>query len=64
MRFLTEPVYCMTWIWTLHRAHNRSKNPMEEDNIWATNRGARISFISLYCRQPCFWGAMPEPVNQ
>ena len=35
MRFLTGPVYCMTWIWTLHRAHNKLKSPMEEDNIWA-----------------------------
>ena len=35
MRFLIEPVYCMTWIWTLHRAHNKSKSPIEEDNIWA-----------------------------
>ena len=35
MRFLIEPVYCMTWIWTLHRAHNKSKRPIEEDNIWA-----------------------------
>ena len=33
MRFLIEPVYCM--IWTLHRAHNKSKSPIEEDNIWA-----------------------------
>ena len=36
MCFLTEPVYCMTWIWTLHRSYNRSKSPIEEDNIWAT----------------------------
>ena len=36
MRFLIEHVYCMTWIWTLHRAHNKSKSPFEEDNIWAT----------------------------
>ena len=36
MRFLIEPIYCMTWIWTLHRAHNKSKSPIEEDNIWAT----------------------------
>ena len=26
----------MAWIWTLHRAHNKSKSPIEEDNIWAT----------------------------
>ena len=26
----------MTWIWTLHRAHNKLKNPIEEDKIWAT----------------------------
>ena len=32
MRFLREPVYCMTWIWTLH---NKSKSPIEEYNIWA-----------------------------
>ena len=36
MRFLREPDYCMTWIWTLHRAHNKSKSPFEEDNTWAT----------------------------
>ena len=36
IRFLIEPVYSMTWIWTLHRAHNKSKSPNEEDNIWAT----------------------------
>ena len=36
MRFLIEPIYCMTWIWTLHRAHNKLKSPIEEDNIWAT----------------------------
>ena len=35
MRFLIEAVYCMTWIWTLHSAHNKSKSPIEEDNIWA-----------------------------
>ena len=35
MRFLIEPVYCMTWIWTLHRAHKKLKSPIEEDNIWA-----------------------------
>ena len=35
MGFLIEPVYCMTWIWT-HRAHNKSKSPIEEDYIWAT----------------------------
>ena len=36
MRFLIEPVYCMTWIWTFHRAHNKLKSPIKEDNIWAT----------------------------
>ena len=36
MRFLIESVYCMTWIWTLHRAHNKLKSPIEEDNIWAS----------------------------
>ena len=36
MRFLIELVYCMTWIWTLHRAHNKSKSPIEEENIWAS----------------------------
>ena len=36
MRFLIEAVYCMTWIWTLHRAHNQWKSPIEEDNVWAT----------------------------
>ena len=38
LRFLIEPIYCMTWIWTLHRAHNKSKSPIEEDNIWATGK--------------------------
>ena len=41
MRFLIEPVYCMTWIWTLHRAHNKSKSSIEEDNIWAKIPSAR-----------------------
>ena len=36
MCFLIEAVYCMTWIWTLHRVHKKSKSPIEEDNIWAT----------------------------
>ena len=36
MRFLIEAVYCMTWISTLHRAHNQWKSPIEEDNVWAT----------------------------
>ena len=40
MRFLIEAVYCMTWIWTLHRAHNQWKSPMEEDNVWATSKAA------------------------
>ena len=37
MRFLIEPVYCMTLIWTLHRIHEL-KSPIEEDNIWAISR--------------------------
>ena len=36
MCFLIEPVFCMTLNWTLHRAHNKLKSPIEEDNIWAT----------------------------
>ena len=36
MSFLIEPVYCMTRIWTLYRAHNKWKSPIEEDNVWAT----------------------------
>ena len=40
MRFLIEAVYCMTWIWTLHRAHNQWKSPIEEDNVWASKRRA------------------------
>ena len=36
MRFRTEPVYGMTWIWTLHRANNKSKSPIDEDNIWVS----------------------------
>ena len=35
MRFLIEPVYCMTWIWTPPIANNKSKSPIEQDNIWA-----------------------------
>ena len=35
MPFLIESVYCMTWIWTLHMAHNKLKSPIKEDNIWA-----------------------------
>ena len=38
LHFLIKPVYCMTWIWVLHRTHNKLKNPIEEDNIWATLR--------------------------
>ena len=38
MCFLIEPVYCMTWIWTLHRARNKLKSPIKEDNIWAITR--------------------------
>ena len=36
MPFLIEPVYRMTWIWTLHRAHNKLKSPIEEDTIWVS----------------------------
>ena len=36
MRFLIEPVYCMTWICTLDRAHYISKSPIKEDNILAS----------------------------
>ena len=45
MRFLIEPVYCMTWIWTFHRAHNKSKSPIEEDNIWATLQDAESGVV-------------------
>ena len=38
MRFLIEHVYCITWIWTPHRAHNKLKSPVKEDNIWAKAR--------------------------
>ena len=40
MHFLIESINCMTWIWILHRAqpHNKSKSPIEEDNIWASHR--------------------------
>ena len=44
MSFLIEPVYCMTWIWTLHRAHNKLKSPIKEDNIWVSNRQDTIKF--------------------
>ena len=40
MCFLIEPVYCMTPFWTLHRAHNKWKSPIAEDNIWATVKDA------------------------
>ena len=40
MRLLIEHVYCMTWIWTLHKAHTKSKSPIEEDNIWAMPNAA------------------------
>ena len=43
MRFLIESVNCMTWIWTLHRAHNKSKSPIEEDNIWAMQGHADVT---------------------
>ena len=32
----------MTWIWTLHGAHNKSKSPIEDDNIWA-NKVCEVS---------------------
>ena len=38
LHFLIKPVYYMTWIWALHGAHNKLKNPIEEDNIWVTLR--------------------------
>ena len=41
MRFLIEPIYCLTWIWTLHSAHKKLKSPIEEDNIWAIS-GATV----------------------
>ena len=44
MHFLVEPVYCMTWIWTLHRAHNKLKSPIEEVNIWG-NHDVKFKFI-------------------
>ena len=34
MSFLTEPVYCMTWIWTLHRVYNKLKSPIEAGEIF------------------------------
>ena len=34
----------MTWIWTLHRAHNKLKSPIEEDNIWA-----RVKLVVIQC---------------
>ena len=47
MRFHIEPVYCITWIWTLHRAHNKSKSPIEEDNIWASCEPTKLDVWSL-----------------
>ena len=46
MRFLIEPVYCMTWIWTLHNSHNKLKSSIEEDNIWATVADADAATIT------------------
>ena len=47
MRFLIEPVYCMTWIWTLHRDHNKLKSPIEEDNIWASDSAVCVYTVNL-----------------
>ena len=44
MCFLIEPVYCMTWIWTLHRAH-KLKSPIKEDNIWANKMEEYINSL-------------------
>ena len=51
MCFLIEPIYCMTWIWTLHRAHNKLKNPIKEDNIWANVEGTRLA-SSMHSHAP------------
>ena len=55
MRFLKEAVYCMTWIWTLHRAHNKLKSPIKEDNVWATlaHTCIRMLILSIYVLLEC-----------
>ena len=57
MRFLIEPVYCMTWIWTPHRAHNKLKSPIEEDNIWA-----RVSHVNRHRTASFLQNVMPRSV--
>ena len=47
MCFLIEAVYCMTWIWTLHRAHNQWKSPIEEDNVWASIKHVDLLLASV-----------------
>ena len=42
MCFIIEPIYCMSFIWNLHRAHNKLKSPIEEDNIWASATPTQI----------------------
>ena len=37
----------MTWIWTLHRAHNKSKSPVEEDNILARTNFAYKAYMDV-----------------
>ena len=51
MRLLIEAVYCMTWIWTLHRAHNQWKSPIEEDNVWARARPTTMGARAQACQQ-------------
>ena len=54
MCFLIEAVYCMTWIWTLYRAHNQWKSPIEEDNVWATLEPTKQTFNTTW----------PSPTSQ
>ena len=69
LRFLIKPVYCMTWIWALHRAQNKLKSPIEEDNIWVTLRYEPFNLMvanfknSKNSSQHChvLWAALTKP---
>ena len=61
MRFLIEPVYCITWIWTLHRAHNKSKCPIEEDNIWASCKVTEADSAQMRSKTVCIIKSAKPP---
>ena len=51
--FATVRGIAMTWIWTLHKAHNKLKSPIKEDNIWASTNlpsGGDDTFIYFKAR--------------